>query len=156
MEQITQWATAICIVAVACSLIEMLAPSSEASKMMNFVLGLFLIVAVLLPVANSLKSGDFSFDKINLIQKNTDLPKCTDDLTINVGKTSIENLIKEALRKEKIGYKKITVNMDSSTGESIDIIRAEILVDKSYRNKLIQVQDVVEKNTGIKPDVYVG
>ena len=52
--------------------------------------------------------------------------------------------------------KKITVNMDSSTGESIDIIRAEILVDKSYRNKLIQVQDVVEKNTGIKPDVYVG
>ena len=99
MEQITQWATAICIVAVACSLIEMLAPSSEASKMMNFVLGLFLIVAVLLPVANSLKSGDFSFDKINLIQKNTDLPKCTDDLTyeILIGLGKFEELEKTDL-----------------------------------------------------------
>ncbi len=156
MEQITQWATTVCIVAVACSLIEILAPSGEASKMINFVLGLFLVVAVLLPVGNSLKSGELRLDNIEFSQNSTTLPEKTADLTITVGESAVENLIINALQQEKIEYKKITVNMDSSTGDSIDIIRAEICVDKSYRNKLVQVQSMVEENTGIKPTVYVG
>ncbi|MEF2920045.1 MAG: stage III sporulation protein AF [Acutalibacteraceae bacterium] len=156
MEEITQWANAVCVVAVVCSIIELVAPKGEINKMINFILGLFLVVSVLFPVANSLKLDNFRIDKMENYSQNFTFQKDTDNLTIQVGKSAIEKLIANALDQQNINYKKIIVNMDSSTGNSIDIIRAEIYVDKSYRNNLIQVQDIVEKSIGIKPSVYVG
>lgn len=156
MEEITQWANAVCAVAVVCSIIELVAPKGEINKMINFILGLFLVVSVLFPVANSLKLDNFRIDKMENYSQNFTFQKDTDNLTIQVGKSAIEKLIANALDQQNINYKKIIVNMDSSTGNSIDIIRAEIYVDKSYRNNLIQVQDIVEKSIGIKPSVYVG
>lgn len=156
MEEITQWANAVCAVAVVCSIIELVAPKGEINKMINFMLGLFLVVSVLFPVANSLKLDNFRIDKMENYSQNFTFQKDTDNLTIQVGKSAIEKLIANALDQQNINYKKIIVNMDSSTGNSIDIIRAEIYVDKSYLNNLIQVQDIVEKSIGIKPSVYVG
>lgn len=156
MEEITQWANAVCVVAVVCSIIELVAPKGEINKMINFILGLFLVVSVLFPVANSLKLDNFRIDKMENYSQNFTFQMDTDNLTIQVGKSAIEKLIANALDQQNINYKKIIVNMDSSTGDSIDIIRAEIYVDKSYRNNLIRVQDIVEKSIGIKPSVYVG
>lgn len=156
MEEITQWANAVCAVAVVCSIIELVAPKGEINKMINFILGLFLVVSVLFPVANSLKLDNFRIDDTQNYSQNFTFQEDTDNLTIQVGKSAIEKLIANALDQQNINYKKIIVNMDSSTGDSIDIIRAEIYVDKSYRNNLIQVQDIVEKSIGIKPSVYVG
>lgn len=156
MEEITQWANAVCVVAVVCSIIELVAPKGEINKMINFILGLFLVVSVLFPVANSLKLDNFRIDKMENYSQNFTFQMDTDNLTIQVGKSAIEKLIANALDQQNINYKKIIVNMDSSTGDSIDIIRAEIYVDKSYRNNLIRVQDIVEKSIGIKPSIYVG
>ena len=46
--------------------------------------------------------------------------------------------------------------MDSSNGNSIDIIRAKIYVENSYRNQIIDIQNIVKEKTGITPDVIVG
>ncbi len=156
MEELTSWATAVCTVAVICTLFEMLAPSGNISKMLNFVLGLFLVVAVLVPFANMIESNSLNFKSIEFKEEEFTLSEKVSDLTIASGKSAIEKLVAQCMEEKEIPYKKIVVNMDSSDGYSIDIIRVEIYVSAEYRNSLAEIQNAVKEKTGITPDVYVG
>lgn len=156
MQEITLWANAVCAVAIVCAIFEMLAPDGNVSKMLNFVLGLFLVVAVLVPFANLIKSGVIEPDKIDIEQEEFTFYEQVGDLTIACGKSVIKNVVADCLKEKEIEYKKIQVSMDSSTGESIDIIRVEIYVSTAYRNQLTEIQNIVKEKTGITPDVYVG
>ena len=124
--------------------------------MLSFVLGMFLIVAILIPFVNILKSNPFDFKEIEYNSNSFTLSGENDDLTLSVGKSTVERIIASTLDEKAIDYKKIVVDMDSSNGNSIDIIRAEIYVASNYRNQLIDIQNTVKEKTGITPDVIVG
>ena len=156
MSAITSWATAVCVVAVICSLYDMLVPEGNTSKMLNFVLGMFLIVAILIPFVNIVKSEPFNLKNIEFNSEEFTLSEENDDLTLAVGKSTVEKIIADVLKEKIIDYKKIIIDMDSSNGDSIDIIRAEIYVESDYRNQLIDIQNAVKEKTGITPDVIVG
>lgn len=156
MSAITSWATAVCIVAVICSLYDMLIPDGNTSKMLDFVLGMFLIVAILIPFVNIVKSEPLNFKNIEFNSKDFTMSTENEDLIIDVGKSTVEKIISDSLKEKNISYKKIVIDMDSSNGNSIDIIRAKIYVENSYRNQIIDIQNIVKEKTGITPDVIVG
>lgn len=155
MAGITSWAAAVCAVAVICSLFEMLAPTGSTSKMLNFVLGLFLVVAVLVPFAKLMNSDFLKNGDINFEQQEFELPHQTDNLTIAVGKSAIEKIVSQSLNEKEIPYKKIDVTMDSSNNSSIDMIVVDVYVESKYRNQLYEIQNTVKEKTGITPNVYV-
>lgn len=156
MSAITSWATAVCIVAVICSLYDMLIPDGNTSKMLDFVLGMFLIVAILIPFVNIVKSEPLNFKNIEFNSKDFTMSTENEDLIVDVGKSTVEKIISDSLKEKNISYKKIVIDMDSSNGNSIDIIRAKIYVENSYRNQIIDIQNIVKEKTGITPDVIVG
>lgn len=156
MSAITSWATAVCIVAVICSLYDMLIPDGNTSKMLDFVLGMFLIVAILIPFVNIVKSEPLNFKNIEFNSKDFTMSTENEDLIIDVGKSTVEKIISDSLKEKNISYKKIVIDMDSSNGNSIDIIRAKIYIENSYRNQIIDIQNIVKEKTGITPDVIVG
>ena len=156
MTAITSWATAICAVAVLCSLYDMLVPKGSTSKMLNFVLGMFLIVAIMIPFVNIIKSESFNIKEIKFIGEDFTLSDNNADLTLTLGKATVEKIIADCLKDNDITYKKIAVAMDSSNGDSIDIIRADIYLESKYRNQLIDIQNAVKEKTGITPEVIVG
>lgn len=156
MQEITLWTNVVCVVTIVCSIFEMLEPKGNVSKMLNFVLGLFLVVAVFVPFANFIKSGVIEPDNIDIKKQDFTLYEQVGDLTIACGKSTIENLVADCLKEKEIEYKKIQVSMDSSTGYSIDIIRVKIYVSTTYRNQLAEIKSIVSEKTGITPDVYVG
>ena len=86
MSAITSWATAVCIVAVICSLYDMLIPDGNTSKMLDFVLGMFLIVAILIPFVNIVKSEPLNFKNIEFNSKDFTMSTENEDLIIDVGK----------------------------------------------------------------------
>lgn len=156
MTAITSWATTICVVAVICSLYDMVMPEGNTSKMLDFVLGMFLIVAILIPFVDIIKSDSFNIKEIKFTSEEFRLSEDNTNLTITLGKSAVEKIIADCLNEMDITYKKITIAMDSSNGNSIDIIRADIYVDSKYRNQLIEIQSTVKEKTGITPDVIVG
>lgn len=156
MSAITSWATAVCIVAVICSLYDMLIPDGNTSKMLDFVLGMFLIVAILIPFVNIVKSEPLNFKNIEFNSKDFTMSTENEDLIVDVGKSTVEKIISDSLKEKNISYKKIVIDMDSSNGNSIDIIRAKIYIENSYRNQIIDIQNIVKEKTGITPDVIVG
>lgn len=156
MNAITSWATAVCIVAIICAIYDMLVPEGSTSKMLNFVLGMFLIVAILIPFVNIVKSEPLNFKDIKFNSEEFTLSEENNNLTLAVGKSTVEKIISDSLKEKDIICKKIVVDMDSSNGNSIDIIRAKIYIESDYRNQLIDIQKVVKEKTGITPDVIVG
>lgn len=156
MNAITSWAASVCIVAVICAIYDMLVPEGNTSKMLNFVLGMFLIVAILIPFVNIVKSEPLNFKNIEFNSEEFTLSEENNNLTLAVGKSTVEKIISDSLKEKDIIYKKIVVDMDSSNGNSIDIIRAKIYVESDYRNQIIDIQRIVQEKTGITPDVVVG
>lgn len=156
MSVISSWAASVCTVAIICALFDMLVPEGNTTKMLNFVLGTFLVVAIIIPFVDIVKSGSFKVDDIRFDDSNYTLTQQNEDLTLEVGKSTIENIIAKVLQEKNIAYKKIVINMDSSTNKSIDIIRAEIYINSTNRNRLVEIQSIVKEQTGITPDVIVG
>jgi len=124
--------------------------------MLHFVLGLFLVVAVLVPFANMVNSKPPDFDSIEFKADDFQLSQQADNLTIAVGKSTIEKLVAGSLNENEIPYKKIEVSMDSSNGNSIDIIVVDIYIESKYKDKLLNIKNIVKEKTGITPNVYVG
>ncbi len=156
MSVISSWAASLCTVAIICAVLDMLVPQGNTTKMLNFVLGTFLVVAIIIPFVDIVKSGSFKADDIKFDDNNYTLTQQNEDLTLEVGKATVENIISKVLAENNIAYKKIVVSMDSSTNNSIDIIRAEIHINSTDRNRLVEIQEIVKEKTGITPDVIVG
>lgn len=156
MSVISSWAASVCTVAIICALFDMLVPEGNTTKMLNFVLGTFLVVAIIIPFVDIVKSGSFKVDDIRFDDSNYTLTQQNEDLTLEVGKSTIENIIAKVLQEKNIAYKKIVINMDSSTNKSIDIIRAEIYINSTNRNRLVEIQSIVKEQTGITPELIVG
>lgn len=156
MNIISSWAASVCIVSIICALFDMLVPEGNTTKMLNFVLGTFLVVAIVIPFVDIVKFGSFKVDDIKFDDSNYTLTQQNDDLTLEVGKSTIERIITKVLQQKNIAYKKIIINMDSSTNKSIDIIRAEIHINSTDRNRLVEIQSIVKEQTGITPEVIVG
>lgn len=156
MSAISSWAASVCTVAIICALFDMLVPQGNTTKMLNFILGTFLVVAIVIPFVDIIQSGAFNTDDINFDDSNYTLVEQNEDLTLEVGKKTVEKIIAKVLQEKNIEYRKIVINMDSSTNSSIDIIRAEIYINNTSRNRLTEIQSIVKKQTGITPDVIVG
>lgn len=155
MHELSVWANSVCMVAIICALFEMFVPEGTLAKLVNFVLGLFLIIAILVPFANLIQSNALKNSKINIEQQNTNFSDDINDLTIAYGKSAIEKIIIQCLEEKEIEYKKIDINMDSSNNESIDIVRVDIYLPIKYRNQLSEIQNEVKEKTGISPNIYV-
>lgn len=156
MNELSSWAVSVCTVAVICSLVEMLAPEGSLSKLLNFVLGLFLVVSVLLPFVKIIQNGELKLSKLEIQQQTPKFESDVDNLTIAYGKSAVEKIIESCLSQNDIPYQKISISMDSSTGNSIDIIKADVYVGAEYRNRFQEIQDIIKQSTGITPNIYVG
>ena len=155
MAELTEWAGAVCAAAVICAVSEILLPDGSVAKTVKFVLGLFLIVSVMLPLVNMLRSCTFDFKNIKIPESKTDIVQKTDNLSMTYGKSIIQKLVTDCLDENSIRYEKTDVIMDSSDGKSIDIIRVCIYIRADERNSLAEIQRLVKEKTGITPDVYV-
>ena len=153
MEEIIKWANIVCTVAVICSLCEMIIPQGDLSKAFYFVLGIFLIVSVLIPFSDMIKN--FRIESVFREENRVVSAEMTavDDLHIAYGKSVIEDIVADTLKENHLPYEKIEINMDSSQGKSIDIIRAEIYVGAEEQNRLEEYRTAVKEKTGIIPSI---
>ena len=153
MEEIIKWANIVCTVAVICSLCEMIIPQGNLSKAFYFVLGIFLIVSVLIPFSDMIKN--FHIESVFREENKVVGAEITavDDLSIAYGKSVIEDIVADTLQENHLPYEKIEINMDSSQGKSIDIIRAEIYVGAEEQNRLEEYRTAVKEKTGIIPSI---
>ncbi len=147
MNGISSWATAISICAIICTIVEMLISDSKLEKTVRFVLGAFMICAIIMPITDmtdEISEVDFNITMSDDSKEKFDIQK------IELFKKQISSLVTSILSEENIYPQKIDVNMDIDENNSISIISVTVVLKKQDVEKANRVSYVIKTQLGLE------
>lgn len=144
MNDIRAWSTAVCMAALGCSALRLLAPKT-CGNVFSLVVSSFFLCALVLPVLQfyTVSSPDISFLPPE-IQSDLLQEKVNTQLQEQV-KEAAESLVNEAMAVRGISAKKVEVTTDISTEGGISMKQVTILVDKQTVPIAAVVREVLER-----------
>ena len=152
MDNVMQWAGGICISCGIVCIIEMLISDTVLEKTVRYVLGAFMLCAVIVPVGGFIR--DISFDFGDFGEISDEIPEDIENERIEYLKSEIKKLIVRNLEDENIFPKEICVNMDIDEDNCISIITADILLENGDVHRVQRVRNVLD-NLGIGCNISV-
>ncbi len=149
MDGIQGWAAALCVAAIGCALMQMLAPKDGLGRIFKLMLGAFFLCCMGMPLLQmgsitSLDVGSLPSDVTNeLLQEKVDaqLRRQVESAVVKLAETALANRDVEA--------EKIAVTMDTSEDGGIYIQQVTIYLDKQNKPKALAVQQVLEQQLGV-------
>lgn len=138
MDGVVQWAAVICTAAVVCTLTEFLTPKGNMEKIVQYILGVFMLCAIVVPVAQTVFNFDLSFEKSQQdITQASSMADTAEQQTVSLGKTQIENMIISTLSGINVVPDKIVIDTDKTDDGSISIILVTVYVGQQYKNDIV-------------------
>ena len=155
MPTVQHWSSIIILCAAACVLIEFLIPQGSVGKIMNSVLGVFMLCAVILPFTNQKIKFDLNLKNLQQ-KKETNEKKFSETLegqTENIFKSSMKSVVAGVLRDINVTALKIEIFMDKSEEGSISIIKCKVFVDKRDEERTGKIKEEIEGKLKISAEV---
>lgn len=150
MDNVAQWATVICIAAVMCMLFELLSPNGNMEKIMRFVLGLFMLCAIVIPLTQMVFNINIDLSQIdsNSINQSEVIDKVNSQ-SVDIGKETVISLVKQCLAEQNAEAKKIEVSMDKKEDNSISIVLVTVYLDDIYKEDIVNIKTKLQDKLGI-------
>lgn len=143
MSSVAAVAAIICVSALACSFVSIAVPQGPTKKVMNIVLGIFILCTMIVPIKNAVEN--FSFE-ISVADSAEDLTASADEAynnaVISETKSILESNLKSVLSQKNINTEEIEINMsvDEKGGIYVNSIRIYILKkDEALINEIIAI-----------------
>lgn len=125
MTAISSWAIVICIAAVICGVLELLAPSSKMNGILRFVFGGFMLCAVIVPLSDI----DLDFSTIPPIDDiSSSNVEVTNEQSVEYVKNSIAELVKSKLAEIPVEAEEISIDMDIDEDNCINMITVRLKI----------------------------
>ncbi len=140
MDSVMQWAGGICISCAIVCIMEMLISDTALEKTVRYVLGAFMLCAVIVPVGGFINDLSFEFGDVREISN--DIPKDIENERIEYLKSEIKKLVSKNLEDENIFPKDVCINMDIDEDNCISIITADILLEKGDIHKSQKIRNI--------------
>lgn len=155
MADIRQWSAVLCICAVICAIIEIMAPGGNMDKILKTVLSGFVLCALIVPLKNIDLSLDFSiqYDRELPVQEETQ--QLLQEQTITLAQHKIKLLVQAELDKINVVPENIEIFTDNSDISSISIITIEVTVKENYSNKAEMIKSCIEQALGLNVTVNI-
>ena len=157
MHSVIQWATVVCLAAVVGAMVELVTPSGRMEKMVRFVLGAFMICAIITPLTGTAFkiTFDFSDSSPQNQERIESFEEQLDRQTLQVAANNIKALAQEALAEEGITPQKIEVFMDTSDKNSISITNLAVSLDQSQEASRVKARQILESKLGLVTEVTI-
>ncbi|MBQ7133736.1 MAG: stage III sporulation protein AF [Ruminococcus sp.] len=144
-----------CVCCIACSLISIIAPLGKMRKIVNLVLGLFIICSMLIPLV-----GLFTTDipDLNLEEQYSDLSlneKEYEKLILNETADNLVVAANELLLSENIQVDNIEIGIKKTDNNSIYISRINIYISKDLDSRADEIKRIISTNMSKEPVVIV-
>ena len=157
MNTIKQWTVVVTLCAIACTILETLAPSKNFEKIIRLVLGVFMLCAIFFPLKSTIKNITFNSDKTtSFFESKEKFKNQVTEQTQIKAKENVEKMIIKTLKEKNIDVKKINIFMDMKEDNCISISKAEIYLNENDKKKKEEVLKLIEKAFGIKTVVVLG
>ena len=157
MNAVYQWATVVCLAAIVGAMIELITPIGRMEKMVRFVLGAFMICAMIAPFTSTAIKITFDLPTENSIRQEdtSSFQQGLDQQILTVAADNIRALAVEELGKEQIVPQKIEVNMDTSDKESISIINVVVYLEEDQKETQRKARQVLEDGLGLPVEIII-
>lgn len=154
MDSVTAWAAGICLCTIVCAVLDMITPNGGTEKTVRFVLGLFMVCAVVVPLA------DFSFDWNEITaeeqyEANTDLKEDIQNQGIQIVERELEQMIADTAEPFGAVPEKTEINTDIDNENRISIVSVTVILNGKDAEKAIQIKNAVESELGIVCDTVI-
>lgn len=152
MNGLSAWALSVSICAVIACVVEMMTADTKLEKTVRFVLGAFMLCAIIIPVGNMVSE----FSGVNFDRKMTyDISDSFTEQKISMLKNEISTLVISTLSKENIYPQKVEVDMDISEDNCISMVSVTVVLDKKDREKAVKVTDTIKSELGLECNTVV-
>lgn len=153
MKGIREWATIICLAALAAAMLQSLVPNGSMERMAKFVIGAFVICALISPLTKVIPQLNLNLKADRQPSGNTKLESTMDNQIQSAAEQSITNLVTAQLNSMHIKCKNVTVNMDTNENGSISISKVIVVLQKENAADCQKASASLEKSLGLKMEV---
>ena len=148
--------TVICISALCCSVISVITLQGSTKKILNTVLGAFILCVMLVAVKNTVDGFKINIDTM---PPKEDLSfvanEAYNQAVIKETKINLENKLKAHLSNNKINILDLDVELNSYDDGGIYISSINIYISKNIKHKSQEIINLTEKKFEIKPQLIV-
>jgi hypothetical protein len=125
----------------------MMSPNGKMQPIMRFVLGMFLICAMVAPFLKINFDLDTNFKKFELKEENNkELTQTIEEQTIFLAKTQMQDFIKEKLAQENIELLNLEIFMNMNGENSITINNIEATIKNKNDKKILKAKEIIKEN----------
>ena len=156
MNMVKEWSALLCITVVICALAEFLIPPGKTEKIINMVLGTFVLCAFIMPLQAIKNNFNTSFKNIFSSPSPSPSKDVTDNLNNQVSDTFHKNtevVIKRHLNNLNITFEKVEVLMDINKDNCIVMIRCKIYISNSAKDDSEKIKKEIESKLNINTEV---
>jgi hypothetical protein len=153
MNGIREWTTVICLAALVAAMLQSLVPNGSMERMAKFVIGAFVICALISPLSRIIPKIGLSLRGTDTVSESTRLQSTVEQQVRTATQESITNLVAAELSGIQMKCKNVTVDMDTNDDGSISITKVIVVLDKENAADCQRAAAYLEKELGLKMEV---
>lgn len=154
MSGVKEWATVICLAALSAAMLQSLVPTGSMERMSKFVIGAFIICALISPLSKAVPQIRAGLETNNRpAQENKRLNSTVDRQFKDAARESITGLVQAELKQMGINCKNVQVIMDTDETGSISINKVIVTIEGKAGSGRAGVSSALEKTLGIQTEV---
>lgn len=156
MNALRSAAVIVCICCIACSIISLVAPLGKMKKIVNLVLGMFMICSMIIPVVGLFDSfsADFELDE-STVEYNTDTSNVYNQLVLNQTADNLVIAANNLLQSEGITAENIEIGLKKSDNNSIYISMINIYISRQDENRAQDITKIISSNMSKEPVIII-
>lgn len=155
MENIKVWAAAICLVAIACSMLQMLTPKAGTGRIFRLTVAAFFLCSLLAPLLSLKSILHLDAELLPETVKADVLQERMMEQLDSQLQTALQSACDEALAVYHLSAKKVSATMDTGEDGRIYISHITVVLDKQQARNKGTIQQVLEKRLGTDVEVTV-
>lgn len=153
MSAVREWSAAICMAVLAAAMLQTLVPGGSMERMVKFVIGAFVICALIAPVSKIVPQISLDLRDYGKAQPNAQLQSTVDGQVAAAAQESVYNLVVAELSRIDIKCENVTVMMDTREDGRISINKVVVKLAKGYSAECRKASDYLQKELGLKTEV---
>ena len=155
METIRMLGMTICVTAVVTALFSMLVPNSNNERVLKFAVSLFFLTGLVSPFAAGGLDFHIDLGELEPPAAQAELSGAVGEQFCSLAERNVAAAVEKVLLAEGLPPKKVAAQINIGADGSISITRMEVLLPAELSGETARAALVVQRETGIRPDVVV-
>ena len=153
MDGVKEWAAALCVAAIGCALLQMLAPKEGMGRLFRILIAAFFLCCLVTPLLSICKISSLTVDWLpDEVQSEMLQEEVNNQLEEQIN-AALMRVAKEKLAAYDIQVEKIAAITDTSETGSIYIERVVLYLDEKNQANSITARQVMEQELGLTVDI---